>query len=100
MTNYPPTPELDKMLAVKDKSQVIGEFLDWLRNEGVLLTTCHSHTAECEDDEGRICGLNDYEHEELTLSIEQLLAKYFEINLRTIERERAMLLEHTRKGQS
>ena len=27
------TTELDKMLAVKEKSQVIGEFLDWLQHE-------------------------------------------------------------------
>lgn len=30
---YPPTPELDKMLAITDKSQVIGEFLEWLFSE-------------------------------------------------------------------
>lgn len=37
---YPPTPELDKMHAVKDKSQVLGEFLDIFLNEkGITLCT-------------------------------------------------------------
>ena len=38
--------ELDKMLAVKDKSQVIGEFLDWLLNhKGYVLArySCYEH---------------------------------------------------------
>jgi hypothetical protein len=29
----PPTPELDKMSAVRDRSQTIGDFLDWLSQE-------------------------------------------------------------------
>lgn len=29
---YPPTPELDKIKAISDRSQAIGEFLDWLLN--------------------------------------------------------------------
>jgi hypothetical protein len=29
----PPTPELDKMSAVREQSQAIGEFLDWLTGE-------------------------------------------------------------------
>jgi hypothetical protein len=30
--DYPPTPTLDKMKSVHDKSQSIGEFIDWLRS--------------------------------------------------------------------
>ena len=30
------TPELDKMLAVKEKSQPVGEFLDWLEQSFVI----------------------------------------------------------------
>ncbi len=30
---YPKTPELDKMIAITDQSQIIGEFLDWLLHD-------------------------------------------------------------------
>lgn len=33
----PPTPELDKMHTVKEKSQAIGEFLEWLNERGIHL---------------------------------------------------------------
>lgn len=37
---YPPTPELDKMKAVQEKSQAVGEFLDvFLRERGYTLCT-------------------------------------------------------------
>lgn len=45
------TPMLDKMLAVKDHSQAIGEFLDWLATErGIVLATRHQHMPIDDDD--------------------------------------------------
>lgn len=74
---YPSTPELDKMLAVKEKSQPIGEFLEWLACEW------HIH---------------------LPASIEELLAEYFEaeyfeIDLTKMEKERQALLDFVRSQQ-
>ena len=31
------TPELDKMLRVKDESQAIGEFIEWLGPKGMAI---------------------------------------------------------------
>lgn len=82
------TKELQKMNEVKDKSQLIGEFLDWLMNEkGCVI-------AEYSDSE-------IYVYKPLIpnrLSIEQLLAEYFDIDLEKAERERVELLERFRKA--
>lgn len=78
MKNYPPTPELDKMLAVKDQSQTIGEFLDWLTEvKGYVL-------AEYDE--------NDRLYPKYS-SIETLLAEFFGIDLKKIEEERRAILK-------
>lgn len=47
--SYPATPTLDKMMAVKDESQSIGRFLDWLRDEkGIALAQDKKATWCCE----------------------------------------------------
>lgn len=79
MKNCPPTPELDKMLAVNDKSQVIGEFLDWLRNDKDYVLAEY-----CTDDD------NLYPTHS---SIETLLADFFGIDLKKIEEERRAILK-------
>lgn len=76
---YPLTPELDKMLAVKEKSQIIGEFLDQCEFEGV-------HLAEYDGDELRPIRRN----------IEATLAQYFGIDLKKCEAEREAILDHIR----
>jgi len=89
MTVKPATPECEKLHAVKDKSQAIGEFLDWLKNEK------HYFIAE---------RVVDFIHEDSDLmpvwtSIEELLAEYFEIDLNKVEQEKRQLLNHIRKEQ-
>ncbi len=82
----PPTPTLDKMLEVKETSQSIGEFLDWLREEADIFL------AHYEDgDDRNLYEIND--------SIEQLLARYFGIGLDAAENEKRALLEHVRNAQ-
>lgn len=93
------TPECDKLLAVSEKSQAIGEFLDWLAS------------GEADSDElgplpielafrpvvsfGR--GLEKSEHlQPYCASTEWLLAKYFNIDLVAVERERRQLLKALR----
>jgi hypothetical protein len=97
--NYPPTPELNKMKSVREKSQAIGEFLDWLANEKkVSLAQYHAHGEHCYDGEGDLtCELRKDELYDFHYSIEKLLAEYFEIDLKKVEEERMAILEHIRK---
>lgn len=76
----PATPELERMSAVSDESQRIGEFLDWL--------VAHSRIV-----------LARYRGDQLVpdyTDINALLAQYFKIDLDKIEKERRALLEHMR----
>jgi len=72
MSDYPETPELDKLSGVKDQSQPIGEFLDWLSYEKDV---------------------------RLPASIEQLLADYFDIDMDKVEAEKLAILKHVRAKQ-
>lgn len=69
------TPELDKMLAIQGKSQTVGEFLEWLGQESLLI---------CECDEGKLYATRS--------TTEQLLADFFEIDLNKCEQERQQIL--------
>lgn len=74
---YPPTPELDKMKALTEKSQAIGEFIDlFLAEKGMIL--CH------ETEVGFL---------PCSVSIEKLLAEFFGIDLNKVEEERRAILE-------
>ena len=77
MSHYP---EHDKLKAVKDKSQAIGEFLEWLH-----------------DDRGMVLAERDERNDLFIspLSIRALLAEFFEIDEQRLDDEkRAMLDEH------
>ena len=66
------TTECDRLHAVKNRSQTIGEFLDWLKDEYEIF---------------------------LPKSITNLLAEYFDIDLKRVERERRAILKELRKRQ-
>ena len=87
MATKPLTPELDKMLAVKEKSAIIGAFLDHLQEGEVYL--CQMQ----DDDDGAQV------FREVNLTIEQILANYFGIDLDKAEQERVDLLEWVRESQ-
>ncbi len=77
--NYP---ELDKIKVVQDKSQEIGSFLDWLESIGY-------HIAEYKK-------FDEFEDEQLVtifLNREQILARYFKIDLDKAEKERQSILD-------
>lgn len=80
------TPELDKMLAVNKDSQKIGEFLEWLAEQEIILTR---------EDDKSLCEL--YEIRE---SNEQLLADYFVIDLVKCKKERQALLKAVQEDNS
>lgn len=78
---YPKTPTLDKMLAIKEKSQVIGEFLEWL--------SCQNYTLAKWNDVDKLYPVRS--------SIEKLLAEYFNIDLKSAEEEKRKILETLKK---
>jgi hypothetical protein len=43
----PKCPECDKLRIVCDKSQAIGEFMDWLHEQGYTIAERHEHCANC-----------------------------------------------------
>lgn len=76
-------PTLDKMLRVKNQSQKIGEFLEWLSSAK------HYHIARWSNEEEQLVHVSE--------SIETLLAEYFEIDLKQAERERRKILNLIRR---
>lgn len=76
-------PECEKMAAIKDKSQVIGEFIEWMRD-----------TQEFE-----ICIFSGYSKEYIPIgmTIEILLSKFFDIDLKKVEEERRHILDELRR---
>jgi len=83
------TSELDKMHAVKDRSQAIGEFLDWLEQDGIMLCKWHERNDEDESDYSGYMNVHE--------SIEKMLARYFEIDLNKVEEEKRKILDELRK---
>jgi hypothetical protein len=82
--NEPACPELEKMKTISIKSQVIGEFIDWLGTEQMCVAQW---------------GADDPLYPELhpvRLSIEKLLAKYFSIDLNKVDKEKRALLDYVR----
>lgn len=83
-TQYPETPEIDRMKAIQEESQSIGAFIDWLDENGMP-----------------ICKWTEYDdahpqYNPIHLSIEKLLAKYFEIDLDKLENEKQAILDTLR----
>ena len=92
MKKQPPCPECEKLLAVSEKSNEIGEFLDWMFRETdyVLAKWCEE---ECEDGQ-------DYYRVHLSDGmINDILAEFFHIDLDKVEQERKALLEWVREEQ-
>jgi hypothetical protein len=91
-TEKTPTPELDKMKAVQDKSQAIGEFLEHLGEKGLVIC-CYASRQDEEKtgyEEGDLIPLHN--------SIEKNLADYFGIDLNKVEQERRALLDELRQS--
>lgn len=77
-------PEHTKLYAVKERSQAIGEFLDWLQIEkGFQL---------CRDQFGELIPAN--------VSLELLLGEHFGIDMKAIEVEKRAMLEEIRKANA
>lgn len=101
---HAPTPELDKLSAVKDRSQACGEFLEWLtQTKGVVLAKPHVHTRHhCREGGSAFghldCGMNRGELVHDNVAIERRLAEFFGIDLDKVESEKRALLDDIRKA--
>lgn len=69
---------------MRDQSQKLGEFLAWLDEQGI-------HLCEVMDR-----GPHEGEFAPLRRGYENLLAQYFEIDLKKVEKERCALLDEQR----
>lgn len=107
-------PEHEKLAAVKDRSQTIGEFLDWYQSEGggvlahwLKAATCYvcygepGVVEECDNCGGD--GAVKLEHARLSFdgrSIEKLLAAFFGIDLDKIAEEKDAMYQEIRSRQT
>ena len=112
-------PEHEKMRAVVERSQTVGSFIEWLRDEkhvwfmhhvswqDTLECPCLEHrdpydsAAWCErcKNTGRYTRSGSGEAP-FHFSIEELLAEFFEIDLRKIETEKRAMLASLREELS
>ncbi len=82
------TPECDKLHKVTGESQTVGEFLEWLQEHKKLVLAEYL---------GDVPGTGRYELFPSTVSIEKLLAEYFDIDLDKVEHEKMQVLELQRE---
>ena len=69
-------PEHEKLKEVQPQSQTIGEFIEWLDEQGIWLASFNRFD--------RLDPIND--------GTEKLLARYLEIDLQALEAEKVALL--------
>lgn len=81
MSKYP---ECDKMTAVKDQSQTIRGFLEWLEYVKEV-SLCHL-----------IEGEDEMEYCPIYVDTERLLAEFFDIDLNKVEKEKRDMLDQLR----
>ena len=78
-------PEHDKVRAVKNESQRLGAFIEWLNEKDMQI---------CEGEEG-LHGVRWYP---TTKNIERLLAEYFEIDLQKVGEEKDAMVAEMRSA--
>jgi len=89
-------PEHEKLKKIKDKSQVIGDFMSWLNDiKKLYLCTC-TDVAELDgqDDYGDLEEVFWPAHRDVT----KLLGEYFDIDLNKLEKEKVKMLDQIRDG--
>ena len=124
----PVYPEHDKLEAIKDQSQAIGEFIEWLTATGYTIALPHQHAEYCytlglTPDEFRakhggsgdgLARPNELKAGQFNVpqcgcragqlladrdaKPEKLIARHFEINLDTLEKEKRAMLDDLRKN--
>lgn len=80
-------PEHEKLAKVQEQSQAIGEFLEWLGEQRIMLAKYIDHDVGLKKPE-KISRLTP-----LTNATEALLAQYFKINTVKLEKEKRQMLD-------
>ena len=87
--------EHERVSQVKDKSQAIGEFLQWLADQGIQLGKYVNDEIKTYDGDSDSFTVTHFRpHHE---RIEDLLARYYNIDLNKLEREKREMLAELRK---
>lgn len=79
------TPTLDRMLEIREQSQLCGEFLDWFLQRYTVFD--RNRSRESDSLFMNVLGNSDY------IDKEKLLADFFGIDLNEAEREKEMILK-------
>jgi len=93
-------PEHDKLHAVVDKSQAIGEFCEWLQSEKGVAFMGREH-VHSEEECGKVSGFwqCDYykgQREYFHFDITKLLSEFFDIDLKKLDNEKRAMLDEQR----
>lgn len=80
------TTELEKLMQIKDQSEICGQFLDWLLIRYAMFDRSKSRETPFED----VMGAGDY------INKEKLLAAFFDIDLDKVEEEKQYLINQLR----
>ncbi len=92
MNNRPSRyPEHEKLAAISDQSQTIGQFLDWLAEVGIHRARWVVLDSMWTEEESELCL-------DIT-SIQDLLAEYFDIDQDVITAEKWAMLDDLRARQ-
>lgn len=84
-TTNTPHPETQKMVNAAPESQSIGEFVEWMGAQGIQL----AEFVEIE-------GYSEPKLMPVSRSLENMLADYFGIDLKAVEKERRKILASLR----
>ena len=106
----PTYPECEKMAAIQEKSQTIGEFLEWLQSGEVFQNLplkrpifLAAYDVEIHDRHGEVLPEDEWElGDEIvrySYNTERLLAEFFGIDLDKVEQEKQAMLEELRNEQ-
>ena len=102
--------ELEKMEGVRERSQAIGEFIEWLSSTKSYHIAKYLTDEEYESGDNVCCVDGLYAKEQfkrheigkeelmpIHIDIEKLLAEFFEIDLVKVEEERREILERIKE---
>ena len=76
------TPTLDRMIEIREQSQLCGEFLDWFLKKYTVFERKHRESPFAD-----VMGNGDY------INKEKVIADFFDIDLDEAEREKDILLQ-------
>ena len=85
-------PEHEKLKALDNANQIVGDFLSWLGENGYEVAARHKHSDGCWGEKFRECGYRDGELAPVHRTVSQWLAAYFEIDENHLEQEKREML--------